>query len=122
MHRSPPGVAKNIQIRKIQRYEKSDTDISDLIIEYFGGDKSYQKLYFKQLVSLINFLFCIVLPPVAPKFIYFLDLIYTIQFFQIWPDSILIEMTDVNNDIYNNFEYHNQFSKLYRFLCRREKF
>ena len=35
MHSSPPGVAKNFQIRKIQRLDKSDTDISDWIIECF---------------------------------------------------------------------------------------
>ena len=35
MHRSPPGVAKIFQIRKIQRYDKSDTDISDLFIRVF---------------------------------------------------------------------------------------
>ena len=32
MHRSPSRCRQNFQIRKIQRFEKSDTDISDLII------------------------------------------------------------------------------------------
>ena len=39
----PPGVANIFQIKKIQIFDKSDTDISDLIIECFGRDKSYQK-------------------------------------------------------------------------------
>ena len=38
MHFSPPEVTKIFQIRKIQRSDKSDTDISDLNI-----DKSSQK-------------------------------------------------------------------------------
>ena len=49
----PPGVAKIFQIRKIQRFDKSDTDISDLIIECFGRDESYQKLYLNNLYQLI---------------------------------------------------------------------
>ena len=67
----PPGVDKIFQIRKIQRYDKSDKNISYLIIECFDSDKSCQlfpvisnytaqcfgrnkscqKLYFKQLIS-----------------------------------------------------------------------
>ena len=47
MHRSPPRSRQNFQIRKIQRYDKFDTDISDLMIECFDRDKSCQKLYFK---------------------------------------------------------------------------
>ena len=43
----PPGVTKIFQIRKIQRYDKSDKDISDLIIECFDRYESCQKLYFK---------------------------------------------------------------------------
>ena len=39
----PPGVPKIFQIGKIQRFDKSDTDILDLIIECFDGDKSCQK-------------------------------------------------------------------------------
>ena len=35
------------QIRKIQRFDKSDTDISDLIIECFNRDESCQKLCLK---------------------------------------------------------------------------
>ena len=37
------GVAKIFQFRKIQRFNKSDTNISDLIVEWFGRDKSFQK-------------------------------------------------------------------------------
>ena len=48
MHRSPPGVAKHFQIRKIKDL-KNLTDISDLIMECFGQVKSCQKWYFKQL-------------------------------------------------------------------------
>ena len=47
----PPGVAKISRFEKIQWFDKSDTDISDLIIECFDRDKSCQKLYFKQLIS-----------------------------------------------------------------------
>ena len=53
-------------------------------------------------IDIINFLFYTVLPPGASqvdqthKFDDFLDLT---QFFQIWPDSVLIEMNDVNNVI-----------------------
>ena len=55
---------------------------------------------------MINILSCTVFPPGATevdqthKFDDFLDLT---QFFQIWPDNILIEMNDVNRVIYNNF-------------------
>ena len=59
---------------------------------------------------MMNFLFCTLFPPGASKvdqthkFEDFLDLT---QFFHIWPDSILIEMNDVNNIIYNKVEYHD---------------
>ena len=43
MHRSQPGVAKIFQIKNIQRFNKSDTNILDLIIECFSRDKSCQK-------------------------------------------------------------------------------
>ena len=43
MQRSPPRIAKKFQIRKSQRFDKSDTDISDLIIECFNRDESCQK-------------------------------------------------------------------------------
>ena len=46
----PPGVAKIFQVRKILRYDQSDADILDLIIECFDRDESCQKLYFKQLI------------------------------------------------------------------------
>ena len=39
----PPGVAKLFQIRKIQRLDKSDADISNLIIECFDRDEICQK-------------------------------------------------------------------------------
>ena len=69
----PPGVTKNFQSRKIQRFDKCDTNISNLIIECFGRDKSSQKLYFKQLICIyryihiIIFLLCTVLPPGASE-------------------------------------------------------
>ena len=53
---------------------------------------------------MINFLFCTVLSPGASKvdqthkFNDFLDLT---QFFQLWPDSVLIEINDVRNDVIN---------------------
>ena len=56
---------------------------------------------------MINFLLCTVLPPWVSevdqthKFDDFLDLA---QFFQIWPDSVLVRMNDVNHVIYNNFK------------------
>ena len=46
----PPGVTKIFQFQRIQRFDKSDTDISDLIIDCFSQEKSCQKLYFKQLI------------------------------------------------------------------------
>ena len=67
---------------------------------------------------MINFLFCTVLLPGASKvdrtrkFDDFLDLT---PFFQIWPDSVLIEMNDVNNVIYNNFELHDELSRIHSF-------
>ena len=45
MHRSPPGVTKNFQIRKIQRFDKSETDISHLIIECYGRDESCRMMF-----------------------------------------------------------------------------
>ena len=41
-----------------------------------------------------------------------------IQLFPMTPYSILIEMNDVNNVIYNNFEYHDQLPKMQCFLSR----
>ena len=49
------------------------------------------------------------------KFDDFLDLI---QFFQIWPDSVLIEINDIINVIYKNFVIHDQLLKMHRFLTR----
>ena len=43
MHRSPPRSRQNFQITKILRYDKSERDTLDLMIEFFGRDKSYQK-------------------------------------------------------------------------------
>ena len=67
MHRSPPRSRQNFPDSKNSKIDKSETDISDLIIECFDQDKSYQKIYFKQLISLWNCLFCTVLPPGAFK-------------------------------------------------------
>ena len=70
---------------------------------------------------MINFLFCTVLPPGTSKVDQthkvdeFFDLT---QFFQIWPYSVFIGMNDVNNVIYNNFEYHDQLPKMHGFLFR----
>ena len=44
-----PVVSNICQIRKIQRFDKSDADISNLIIEC--SDESCQKFYFTQLIS-----------------------------------------------------------------------
>ena len=57
---------------------------------------------------MINFLFCFVLSPGASKFDQtdkFDDFLDLTRFFHIWPGSVLIEMDDANNVIYNNFEY-----------------
>ena len=51
MHRSLPSSRQNFQDSKIQRYDKSDTNISDLNIECVNLNKSCQKGYFKQLIS-----------------------------------------------------------------------
>ena len=70
---------------------------------------------------MINFLFSTVLSPGASKvyqtrkFDDFLDLT---QFFHIWPNSVLIEMINVNNVIHNNFEYHDQHLDMHYFLTR----
>ena len=67
---------------------------------------------------MINFVSCTVLPPGASKlyqthkFDNFLDLI---QFFQIWPDSVLIGMNDVKNNVMNNFELDDQLSRIHSF-------
>ena len=47
----PPRSHRNFPDSKNSKIEKSDTDISDFIIECFYQDESYQKLYFKQLIS-----------------------------------------------------------------------
>ena len=59
------------QSPKFSRFEKIKdftnlTNISDLIMECFSQDKSCQKLYFTY-ISMINFLFCTVVPPGASK-------------------------------------------------------
>ena len=51
----PPGVAKIFQIRKIQRFDKSDTDVTDMIIGCFGREdirNQLSEMIFKQLISL----------------------------------------------------------------------
>ena len=79
-----PGVVKIFQIKKILRFDKSDTNISDLIMEFFSRDKSSQ--FSTAFITIINFLFCTVLPPGASevnkthKLDDFIDLT---QFFQI---------------------------------------
>ena len=68
---------------------------------------------------MINFLLCTVLLPGTSKVDQthkFDDILDLTQFFHMWPDSVLIEMNDVNNVIYNNFEYHDQLLKMHRFL------
>ena len=51
MHRSLPRSRQNFPDLKNSKIDKSDTDISDLIIQCFDQDKSNQKLYFKQFIS-----------------------------------------------------------------------
>ena len=60
---------------------------------------------------MINFLLCTILPTGAPK-------VYQIHKWQCTLYSVLVEMKDVDNVIYNNFEYHEQLLKMYRFLTR----
>ena len=70
---------------------------------------------------MINFLFCTVLPLGASKVDQtrkFDDFLNLIQLFPMTPYSVLIEMNDVNNVIYNNFEYHDQLLNMQRFLTR----
>ena len=80
MHRSPPGVTNIFQIRKIKRFDKSDKDISDLIIECLVKTKVVKN------DILNNFIFYIVLPPGASevdqtyKFDDFLDLTQYFRF------------------------------------------
>ena len=70
MHGSPPGVFKNCHIKKSQRFDKSDTGISYLIIECFSQDKSCQKCHFKQhcMIFIINLPGCIFSPQDSQKF------------------------------------------------------
>jgi len=46
-----PGVVKIFQIKKMQIFDKSNTDILDSIGDCFDSYESCQKLYFKQLLS-----------------------------------------------------------------------
>ena len=64
---------------------------------------------------MINFIICTVFPLGTSKFDDILDLI---QFFQIGPESVLIEVNGDNNVIYNNFEYDDQLPKNSSFLSR----
>ena len=69
---------------------------------------------------MIYFLFCTVLPPAASKADQTHicdDFLNLTQFFQILLFSVLIEMNDVNNVIYN-FELYNQLLRIHRFLTR----
>ena len=67
---------------------------------------------------MINFLFCTVLPPGASKvdqthkFDDFLDLT---QFFQIRQESVLIKINYVKIDVINNFELHDELSRIHSF-------
>ena len=67
---------------------------------------------------MINFLLCTVLPP-GPSEVdqtnKFDDLT---QLYKIWPHSVLIEMNDVNNVIFNNFKQHDQLPTMQHFLSR----
>ena len=68
-----------------------------------------------------NFLLCTVFPPGASKVDLthkFVDFSDFTQFFQMWPDSVLIDLNDVNNVIYINFKNHDQLLKVHRFLSR----
>jgi len=70
----------------------------------------------------MNFLFCTVLPPGASKVDQthkFYDFLNLIQLFTMTPLSVLVGLNDVNNVIYNNFEYHDQLLKMHHFLTRR---
>ena len=70
---------------------------------------------------MINFLLCTVLPPRASEVDQthkFDDFLYLTQFFQIWPDSVLIDMKDVNNVIYNSFDNPDQLLNMHRFFTR----
>ena len=70
---------------------------------------------------MINFIFRIVLPTGASKVVQthkFVDFLDVTQFFQIWPDSVLIEMNDVKNNNINNFEHRYQLPKVHGFLSR----
>ena len=46
------------------------------------------------------------------KILWYLDLA---KCFQIWLDSVLIEMNDVRNYDVNNFKHHDQLPKVHRF-------
>ena len=52
IHRSPPRSRQNFPDSKNSKIDKSETNISYLIIECFDQDESCQELYFKQLIYL----------------------------------------------------------------------
>ena len=70
---------------------------------------------------MINFLFCTVLPREASKVNQthkFDDFLNLIQLFPMTQYSVLIEINNVNNVIYNNFVTHDQLPKMHCFLTR----
>ena len=109
----PPKGRQNIQIRKIRRYDISDTDISDLMIECFDQDKSCQKFHFKQhWIRWSTFQDASFSPQGSPKFSrfeFFKDLTNLTQIFKIWSYSVLIETKVVGNYILNNLYPHEFF-------------
>ena len=61
-------------------------------------------------ISKMNILFYTVLPPGASKFdqtYKFDDFLNLIPLIPMTSYSVLVEMNDVNNVLYNNFEYHH---------------
>ena len=106
-------VVKIFQIRKIQRVNESVRYLKFDHRMFWSRWKLLEMLFQTTYISMINFQFCTVLIPGASKVDQthmhdaFLDLA---QFYQIWQDSLLIEMNDVNNVIMTNSQRYTVFS------------
>ena len=122
LHCSPPRSrqkfpdSKNSKIWQIwPRYFRFDDSVL-IVIKVIRND-----ILINLHISMMNFLLCTVLFPGASKvylthkFDNFLNLI---QLFPMTLYSVLVEMNDVNNVIYHNFEYHDQLLKMHRFITR----
>ena len=117
----PPIVAKIFQIRKIQRFDKFDSYFRFDHRVFSSRSKLWEIIFYTIYISMINFIFCTVLPMGASK-VYqtrkFVDFQNLIQLFLIKAYSVLIEIEVVRSYVINNFDYHDQLLNMHRFLTR----